>query len=72
MRKIHNINNDWNFSIDGKEKEVVNIPHTWNNIDGQDGGNDYLRTLATYEFHIQKKYHRSFEGGSEQPSCKSG
>ncbi|MBO6241304.1 MAG: glycoside hydrolase family 2 protein [Butyrivibrio sp.] len=49
MRKIHNINNDWNFSIDGKEKTVVNIPHTWNNIDGQDGGNDYLRTLATYE-----------------------
>ena len=62
MRKIHNINNDWNFSIDGKEKEVVNIPHTWNNIDGQDGGNDYLRTLATYE----KKFESpSFDRNSE-------
>ena len=62
MRKIHNINNDWNFSIDGKEKKVVNIPHTWNNIDGQDGGNDYLRTLATYE----KKFESpSFDRNSE-------
>ncbi len=28
--------------------ENINVPHTWNNLDGQDGGNDYLRTVSTY------------------------
>ena len=28
--------------------ETINIPFTWNNIDGQDGGNDYVR--AAYVF----------------------
>jgi beta-galactosidase len=27
----------------------VSIPHTWNNIDGQDGGNDYKRGACRYE-----------------------
>jgi len=33
----------------GKETERVNIPHTWNNLDGQDGGNDYWRGTCVYE-----------------------
>jgi beta-galactosidase len=27
---------------------VVSLPHTWNAIDGQDGGNDYRRGAGTY------------------------
>ena len=49
MKKFYNINNDWKFFLEKRDCEIVNIPHTWNNVDGQDGGNDYLRTLARYE-----------------------
>lgn len=48
MRQIININDNWKFQLQGQPIQDVNIPHTWNNIDGQDGGNDYLRTVATY------------------------
>ena len=49
MRKEHLINEGWLFRYhDGTETEV-NIPHTWNNIDGQDGGDDYYRGTCTYE-----------------------
>ena len=26
----------------------VALPHTWNALDGQDGGNDYWRGIGTY------------------------
>ena len=29
--------------------ETVELPHTWNAIDGQDGGNDYWRGTCVYE-----------------------
>ncbi len=55
MRKIININRKWAFA---KEAEIpsaipvkwnfVNLPHTWNAIDGQDGGNDYYRGTCCY------------------------
>ena len=48
MRRIVKINDNWDFCI-GERKEIVNIPHTWNAIDGQDGGGDYLRCTAAYE-----------------------
>ena len=48
MRKTVNLNKDWHFTISDKYDQMVDIPHTWNAIDGQDGGNDYLRALATY------------------------
>ena len=48
MRQTININDNWKFQLQGQPIQDVNIPHTWNNIDGQDGGNDYLRTIATY------------------------
>lgn len=31
-----------------KEWQAVDLPHTWNAKDGQDGGNDYWRGTATY------------------------
>ena len=54
MRKLINLNDEWHFTIKDKYDEVVNLPHTWNAVDGQDGGNDYLRALATYEKTIEK------------------
>ncbi len=57
MRKITNINSDWEFTktdhTDNNSKwQQVTIPHTWNNIDGQDGGNDYYRGLCAYKREI--------------------
>ena len=62
MRKIININRKWAFA---KEAEVpasipekwnfVNLPHTWNAIDGQDGGNDYYRGTCCYIKELDKE-----------------
>ncbi len=30
----------------------VTLPHTWNALDGQDGGNDYWRGIGTYEIDL--------------------
>lgn len=53
MRDILNINKGWLFLKQGKS-ESVDLPHTWNGSDGQDGGNDYYRGVCTYEKHISK------------------
>lgn len=53
MRNIKNINENWVF-IKENEKSTVNLPHTWNGIDGQDGGNDYYRGKCTYIKEIAK------------------
>ncbi len=38
----------WYFTgRDGAEVQV-DLPHTWNAIDGQDGGNDYYRGTCSY------------------------
>ena len=29
----------------------LNLPHTWNNLDGQDGGNNYYRGIGWYRAH---------------------
>lgn len=38
--------------------ETVCLPHTWNNLDGQDGGNDYYRGPAWYRkaFELPERY----------------
>ena len=62
MRQIVNLNTKWAFS---KEAEAVpasmpekwywvNLPHTWNAIDGQDGGGDYYRGTCYYAKTIDK------------------
>lgn len=48
MRNVKSINEKWSFTKKG-ETVIVNLPHTWNGIDGQDGGNDYYRGVCTYE-----------------------
>ena len=49
MRKTHLLNNNWIFTYFDGSRQEINIPHTWNNIDGQDGGNDYRRGTCIYE-----------------------
>ena len=56
MREILKLNSQWSFSKDTaaipsaicEDWEVVNLPHSWNAVDGQDGGNDYFRGTACY------------------------
>ena len=55
MRTIVNINHKWAFRKGAALPEtfpadwdIVNLPHSWNNIDGQDGGNDYWRGTGVY------------------------
>ena len=37
------------FAKHGQPFETVALPHTWNALDGQDGGADYWRGIGTYE-----------------------
>lgn len=56
MRRSTCINDDWFFlkdnlplaDIDAGKMERIDLPHTWNNVDGQDGGNDYYRGTCVY------------------------
>lgn len=49
MRRTTKIMENWHFTyLDGNQKEL-NLPHTWNDLDGQDGGGDYRRGQCTYE-----------------------
>ena len=48
MRKAINFNENWIFKKEGKI-EKVNIPHTWNAVDGQTGPEEYYRGICTYE-----------------------
>ena len=54
MRHIIELKDGWQFTnLDGQTSEV-SIPHTWNAIDGQDGGDDYKRGTCTYTLALQK------------------
>ena len=60
MRNVIKINDNWKFTkehpedISGPEKcsgtewESITLPHTWNALDGQDGGNDFYRGTCWY------------------------
>lgn len=48
MRKIIPFHDHWQFCKPGENPIEVTLPHTWNNVDGQDGGNDYWRGTAVY------------------------
>lgn len=47
MRTFINLNKGWTFTKEGVSSQV-DVPHTWNGIDGQDGGNDYKRLVCSY------------------------
>lgn len=48
------------ISYDDSAWKLVDIPHTWNIEDAEDGGNDYLRTAFWYRKILD--YSRSFSG----------
>lgn len=56
MRTIRKINEDWRYVKHAADAsaaafapgEAVTLPHTWNAVDGQDGGNDYYRGTCWY------------------------
>ena len=62
MRQIMNFNTKWAFSKEASEVPTampekwywVTLPHSWNNIDGQDGDNDYFRGTAYYAKELDK------------------
>ena len=49
MRIEQLLNGGWSFTYHDGSTQQVDIPHTWNATDGQDGGNDYWRGTCTYE-----------------------
>lgn len=53
MRLIEKINTNWLFQKEDQTKKVK-LPHTWNGLDGQDGGNDYYRGTCSYKRLLKK------------------
>ena len=61
MRQIINLNAGWVFNKQSEipgmmpaDWEAVDLPHSWNAVDGQDGGNDYFRGTACYAKMLNK------------------
>ena len=62
MRTVLNLNRKWAFTKQATEVPAVlpndwnfvNLPHSWNAIDGQDGDNDYFRGTAYYAKSLRK------------------
>ena len=55
MRTVIDLNKGWVFEKTDRvpdswpqDCETIDLPHTWNNIDGQDGGGDYWRGKGAY------------------------
>ena len=77
MRNVLNINKSWAFVKDmetvpgviPEAAEAVNLPHCWNAVDGQDGGNDYFRGTCCYmkqmeELPEAQKYYLEIRGAN--------
>ena len=54
MRKVIKLQNGWSFTDQQGNRAPVELPHTWNAKDGQDGGNDYYRGMCVYDNHFAK------------------
>ncbi len=62
MREIFNLNTKWAFTKEISEIPQtmpekwywVTLPHSWNDIDGQDGGTDYYRGTCYYAKEVKK------------------
>ena len=56
MRQTTVLDKNWIFykNPDSVEGENVTLPHTWNAVDGQDGGNDYYRGTCKYACTFKK------------------
>ena len=61
MRNTICFNSGWSFAKEAavpaalnEQWELVNLPHCWNAVDGQDGGNDYHRGTCHYAKTLHK------------------
>ncbi len=76
MRNTVSLNKDWLFvknttDVTVREGEKISLPHTWNAIDGHDGGNDYFRgsclyvkTLKKAELPVSDRYYLEIRGAN--------
>ena len=69
MKRIIDFNSGWYFQRQNNGPTLalahgtaVNLPHTWNAEDGQDGGNDYFRGVCWY---VKKFSKPDLDGGEE-------
>ena len=87
MREVININRKWAFTKQADSApskmpglwDFVNLPHTWNNIDGQDGENDYYRGTCWYAKEIDReelpeadRYFLEFKGANSSADVYVG
>ena len=83
MRQIYSLNPKWAFSKEAtavptqvsSRWNFVNLPHSWNAIDGQDGNADYFRGTAYYAKNLDKldlpkadRYYVEVNGASSSAS----
>ena len=79
-RQLIALDKDWRFvasdepqgqdpGFDDRAWQAVDLPHTWNGLDGQDGGNNYRRGAGWYRRHLQvapslagKRLYLQFDG----------
>lgn len=54
MRRTVKLMEDWQFTYQNQKKRLVDLPHTWNAVDGQDGNDDYFRGTCFYEKTVQR------------------
>ncbi len=52
MRHVVKIDKNWYFTGFDGARTSVQLPHTWNAKDGQDGGNDYKRGTCVYDVEV--------------------
>ena len=70
MRKVMELKDNWMFVKEAENAAdaasmkgtAISLPHTWNAVDGQDGGNDYHRGTCWYVTKFQKP---ELEAGSQ-------
>ncbi len=63
LRKQAALKQNWRFTAPDGTTIQINLPHTWNAADGQDGGNDYYRGTCVYETVFPKPVY------AEQTQC---
>ncbi len=85
MRNKININDNWGFIKNSTQiglsegAEIISLPHTWNNEDGYDGGNDYFRGSSVYtkslcksDFPVADKYFLEINGANSSCDVYAG
>ena len=85
MREILNLNASWAFAKDMSQApdvlnadwETVNLPHSWNATDGQDGGADYFRGKCCYSKVLENlpaaaKYYLEINGANSSADVYLG